>query len=66
VIVRPARLPDDAHQGSIRWYEPFIRTTESTLSTTEYRKYSGGDFDHRWWNSEPGITGYIASFEVTR
>ncbi len=64
LVVRPARLPEDAHQGSALWYAPFISTTESRLGTTEYNSYSGDEFGHRWWSREPGITAYIARFTL--
>lgn len=64
LVVRPARLPEDAHQGSSQWYRPFISTTGSTLATTEYNSYSGKDFRHQWWWNDPGITGYIGSFAL--
>lgn len=35
-VVRPARLPEDAHLGSFLWYDPFIATQASMLGTTEY------------------------------
>lgn len=64
VVVRPARLPEDAHLGSSLWYEPFIPTVERTLATAEYSRFWGEDFRHRWWNQEPGIYGYIGRFSV--
>jgi len=64
VVVRPAKLPEDAHLGSRLWYDPFIPTTESTLATAEYNRFSGEDFQHRWWIGEPGITGYIGTFAI--
>jgi len=66
IVVRPARLPEDAHQGSWLWYTPFIPTTDSTLSTTEYTSFSGAHFRHRWWEYDAGITGYIANFRLAR
>jgi len=64
VVVRPARLPEDAHQGSLLWYAPFIPAPNPTLSTTEYWSFSGGHFRQRWWESEAGITAYMASFRL--
>lgn len=64
LVVRPARLPEDAHQGSALWYTPFIPTTESRLGTTEYNSYRGDEFGHRWWTRDPGITAYIARFTL--
>lgn len=64
VVVRPARLPEDAHQGSLLWYTPFIPTSEAQLSTTEYSSFSGKHFNQRWWEADAGITGYIATFRL--
>lgn len=66
VIVRAARLPEDAHQGSWLWYTPFIPTADSTLSTTEFTSFSGEQLRHRWWEYDAGITGYIATFRLPR
>ncbi len=66
VVVRPARLPEDAHQGSWLWYAPFIPTTDATLSTTEFTSFRGDHFGRRWWEADSGITGYIASFRLPR
>lgn len=66
LVVRPARLPEDAHQGSWLWYAPFIPTTDSTLSTTEFTSFRGNHFGRRWWEVDSGITGYIASFRLPR
>lgn len=66
LVVRPARLPEDAHQGSWLWYAPFIPTTDSTLSTTEFTSFRGTHFGRRWWEADAGITGYIASFRLPR
>lgn len=62
VVVRPARLPQDAHPGSALWYDPFIRLHGAVLATMEHSAFSGADFQHRWWTSEEGINGYIGTF----
>ena len=66
VVMRPARLPEDAHAGSSLWYDPLIPTSESTLGTAEYASFNGNDFKHKWWTSETGIRGYIASFVLSQ
>jgi hypothetical protein len=66
LVVRPARLTDDAHQGSWLWYTPFIPTTDSILSTTEFASFRGSHFARSWWEADAGITGYIASFRLPR
>lgn len=66
LVVRPARLPEDAHQGSLLWYDPFIPTAESMLGTTEYQRFSGSDFRHQWWENDSGITGYIGTFAFSQ
>ena len=64
LVVRPARLPDDAHLGSSLWYAPFIPTAQSTLGATEYSSFAGDHFRHRWWEYDAGITAYIATFQL--
>jgi len=66
IVVRPARLPEDAHQGSSLWYTPFIPAADATLSTTEYTSFGGSHFGRRWWEADAGISGYIASFRLPR
>lgn len=66
IVARRARLPEDAHPGSSAWYGPFVPMTDSALSTTLYHKYGGQDFNRQWWGWEPGITGYMGSFVLTR
>jgi len=66
IVVRPARLPEDAHQGSSLWYTPFIPAADATLSTTEYTSFGGSHFGRRWWEADAGINGYIASFRLPR
>ncbi|MEK7405559.1 MAG: DUF1326 domain-containing protein [Acidobacteriota bacterium] len=65
-VVRPARLPEDAHLGSFLWYDPFIPTTASTLGATEYTKFWGSHFRHQWWEADAGITGYLGTFGIAR
>jgi len=66
LVVRPSRLPQDAHPGSFLWYEPFIPVVESSLATAEYAKFSGPHFNHRWWVADSGITGYLGVFHLPR
>ena len=65
IDMRKARLPEDALQGAILWYDPFIPLTESTLGTTLNVKFAGPEFDHRWARSEPGVTGYFGAFRLS-
>ncbi len=65
VRARTARLPDDAHLGSLLWYQPFIPLADSVLAMTLLYEYQGADFGHRWWRSEPGITGYFGRFALS-
>lgn len=65
VSMRAARLPDDAHLGSVLWYSPFIPLADSTLAMTLRYEYSGNDLASRWWRNEPGITGYFGRFTVS-
>lgn len=64
LVVRPARLPEDAHLGSFLWYDPFMPVLDSTLATTEYNSFSGEDLERRWWSSEAGINGYMGTFHL--
>jgi hypothetical protein len=66
VVLRDARLPQDAHAGSYRWYEPFVPLKAPTLSTTLYYSFQGPDFQREWWSSEPGISSYTGDFVLTR
>jgi len=65
LTMRRAVLPDDVLQGATLWYDPFIPLVESTLGTTSSHKYWGGDFDHRWDNSDPTTSGYFGRFQLT-
>lgn len=64
VHVRKARLPEDAHYGSVLWYEPFIALADSTMAMTLLYEYRGNDFARQWWRLEPGITGYFGRFTL--
>jgi hypothetical protein len=65
VSLRKARLPEDALQGAVLWYEPFVPLVESTLATTLNNKYKGGEFDHQWEHHDAGTTGYFGRFQLT-
>lgn len=62
VEMRKARLPEDALQGSVLWYDPFLPLAESHLGTVLNTRYSGGEFNHRWASSDPGVNGYFGTF----
>jgi hypothetical protein len=64
LTLRKAQLPDDALQGAILWYDPFVPLTESTLATTLNTKYQGRDFNQQWEVSEPTISGYYGRFQL--
>lgn len=64
LTLRKAQLPDDALQGAILWYDPFVPLTESTLATTLNTKYQGRDFNQQWEVSEPAISGYYGRFQL--
>ncbi len=66
VRARPARLPADAHLGSIRWYEPFIPLTRTTMATSTLYGYQGPDFEKQWRQPEAGINSYYGSFALGR
>ncbi|HUJ20710.1 MAG TPA: DUF1326 domain-containing protein [Bryobacteraceae bacterium] len=66
IVIREARLPEDAHPGSSLWYEPLIPLKASALATTLHYRFWGPDFGQRWWVSEPGITAYTGDFVLAR
>jgi hypothetical protein len=64
VEMRKARLPEDALQGAITWYDPFVPLERATLGTTLNAKYAGAAFGNRWERSDPGVTGYFGEFRI--
>ncbi len=64
VSLRRAVLPDDAHDGSYRWYDPFVPTTEWTLGVAERNEFWRDGLNRRWRITDPAITGYFGRFEV--
>jgi hypothetical protein len=64
VKMRAAKLPQDALQGAILWFDPFIPLEESTLATTLQYKYAGKDFGQQWNKLEPTVSGYYGSFHL--
>lgn len=62
--LRKARLPGDALQGAVLWYEPFISLEDATLATTLNHSYRGGEFNNRWNLSDTGTTGYYGRFRI--
>lgn len=64
VVMRRARLPEDALPGARDWYEPFIPMAETTLGTTIEDSYVGPGFDHRWTRFDQGVTGYFGTFTL--
>lgn len=65
-VVRPARLGEEEHPGSELRYDPFVLTTSATPATSEYRRFWGPDFSHRWWSNEEEINGFIGTFSLPR
>jgi hypothetical protein len=64
VQARKARLPEDAHPGSYRWYGPFVPLRNSSLATALDYEYSGMDFQHQWQDLMPSINGYLGEFTL--
>lgn len=60
--VRKARLPEDAHPGSSRWYGPLSPLNSFALMTSLYYEYSGRDFARQWREMLPSISGYSGDF----
>jgi len=65
IVMRKARLPEDALPGARDWYDPFVPMTEITLGTTLAESYTGPGFDHRWARFDQGVTGYFGTFSLT-
>jgi hypothetical protein len=64
VQAHKARLPQDAHQGSTVWYEPFVPLRKSFLATAVDYEYSGKDFQRQWQDLLPSISGYLGEFDL--
>jgi hypothetical protein len=64
VELRKAKPLQDALQGAVLWYDPFIPMKESTLGMTVNTRYQGHEFDKQWNMNEPGISGYFGTFAV--
>lgn len=64
VLLRKAKLPQDALQGARLWYDPFIPLAEPTIAATLSMRYTGPEFDKRWEMSDAGTTGYYGRFRI--
>ncbi|MBI3697377.1 MAG: DUF1326 domain-containing protein [Acidobacteria bacterium] len=64
MVMRKARIPEDAHPGSSRWHGPFIPLSSWDLETLLYSEYNGSDFSLSWRHMEPAINGYAGSFSA--
>jgi hypothetical protein len=62
VVVRDARLPEDAHPGSTQWYQPFVPLKQTALAMTLYYRFSGHEHPVRWQSDDMGITGFTGAF----
>ncbi|GAB4231033.1 MAG: hypothetical protein Kow00109_02960 [Acidobacteriota bacterium] len=62
--VRRTILPDDAHLGSLQWYDPFIPLAETELVTIQLDEYAGPDLGMRWRRLYPEITGFRGEFRT--
>jgi hypothetical protein len=65
VSLRKARLPEDALQGAILWYDPFVPLDEAIIATTLNNKYKGAEFDQQWEHHDAGTTGYFGTFRIS-
>ncbi len=61
---RKAQLREDAHPGSLLWYEPFSALASSCLATVVHSECSGDDFRDQWDDPSPGIRGYVGKFSL--
>ena len=64
LTVRAARLPEDAHLGSERWYDPFVALKESHLATVLYDEYSDDELKIQWRHQRERIAGFTGRFSV--
>jgi hypothetical protein len=64
VELRKARPIEDALQGAVLWYDPFIPLEETTLGTTLNTRYRGEEFSHQWDLRDQGISGYFGKFSA--
>ena len=65
LMVRKARLPEDAHPGSSQWYDPFIPMSQQSLAVTLHNEFWGEGFGLRWrMTYPPNITGFFGSFAL--
>jgi len=62
VEMRKARPLEDALQGAVLWYDPFIPLAESHLGTIVNTRYQGREFAQKWDLNDTGISGYFGSF----
>ena len=62
VLIRKARLPQDAMQGARLWYDPLVPLEEATVAATLRMRYTGPEFNKRWEMSDAGTTGYYGRF----
>ncbi len=62
VLLRKARLPQDAMQGARLWYDPFVPLEEATIAATLRMRYTGPEFRKRWELNDAGTTGYYGRF----
>ncbi len=62
VEMRKARPLEDALQGAVLWYDPFIPLAESHLGTIVNTRYHGREFAQQWDLNDTGISGYFGSF----
>ncbi|HRR26920.1 MAG TPA: DUF1326 domain-containing protein [Acidobacteriota bacterium] len=62
VRIRRTRLPDDAHLGSFRWFDPFVSLSRSELVTSLIDEYNGPDLGMRWARWDHRISGFRGEF----
>jgi hypothetical protein len=55
-------LPTEARSWAELIHDPFIKLSNSSLTTTSQVRYSGQDLNIRWTREEDAITGYVGNF----
>jgi hypothetical protein len=55
-------LPSEARSWAELIHDPFIKLSNSALTTTSHVRYSGQDLNIRWTREEDAITGYVGNF----
>lgn len=61
VRLEEAEIPAN-QEGRVRWYEPFVRLSETVLANGMVHAYRGPEFGRQWSWTNNGATGYFGRF----